>query len=293
MDSLACPDSGDTVMLAGVMMSKARWHGPAASWVAVVTLGWGACVAPSLWAQEPTGSSDASSKAVESTGLNPANLPASIAVNLQQAKFATGSRLRAALFQGTYRFGPDYVRALIPVFDRVPGMMADTHATGLGDIRLTYFRIFCILTLTEHLTHGIGGTLQLDTATDSTLGTGTTTFEPFYAIDYQPTFNSALTFVARYIRDIGAGFATPLQDTVLLAPIAIVVFPRLWYASARVNNFIDLLSGPNTFTGRITGGKLFARHYNVGLFYEFPLTEESRVLNIQARFGITMQYLFN
>ncbi|MFQ5992503.1 MAG: hypothetical protein ACE5NA_08715, partial [Nitrospiraceae bacterium] len=119
---------------------------------------------------------------MESTGLNPADLPASVAVNLQQAKFATGTRLRAALFSGTYRFGPDYVNALIPVFDRVPGMMADTHATGLGDIRLTYFRIFRILTLTEHLTHGIGGTVQLDSATDSTLGTGTTTFEPFYAI---------------------------------------------------------------------------------------------------------------
>ena len=63
-------------------------------------------------------------------------------------------------------------------------------------------------------------------------------------IDYQPTFNSVLTFVARYIRDIGAGFATPLSDMVLLAPIAIYVFPRLWYASGRVNNFIDLLSGP-------------------------------------------------
>ena len=65
----------------------------------------------------------------------------------------------------------------------------------------------------------------MDTATDSNLGTGTWTIEPFYAVDYQLTPNSALTFVARYIRDIGAGFATPIQDTVLLSPIGIYVFP--------------------------------------------------------------------
>jgi hypothetical protein len=224
--------------------------------------------------------------------LNIANLPTSIGVNLQQANFAGGARLRGALFQGTYRFGSDYVNALIPVFDRVPGQTGGTHATGLGDIRLTYFRVFRILTLTDRLIHGIGGTLQLNTATDSNLGTGTTTVEPFYAINYQPTPSASLIVVARYIRDIGAGFATPLQDTVLLSPIAIYAFPRDWYVAGSVNTFINLLAGPNTYTGRITGGKVFSDHYNVGIFYEFPLTEESRVLNIQARVGITVQYLF-
>ncbi len=157
---------------------------------------------------------------------------------------------------------------------------------------VTYFRVFRILTLTDRLFHGIGGTLQLNTATDSNLGTGTTTVEPFYAINYQPTPDAVLIGVARYIRDIGAGFATPIQETVLLAPIVIYVFPQAWYASGRVNNFINLLAGPNTYTGRITGGKVFSGRYNVGIFYEFPLTKESRELNVQARFGITVRYLF-
>ena len=132
----------------------------------------------------------------------------------------------------------------------------------------------------------------MDTATDSNLGGGIWTFEPFYSGDYQPTPNSSLTFLAQYIRDISAGFATPIKDTVLLAPIAIYVFPGAWYLGGRVDNFIDLLSGPNTYTGRITGGKVFSDRYNVSIYYVFPFTEESRVFNVQAQFGINVKYLF-
>lgn len=264
----------------------------ASRWIVALTIGTIGWIGadPPLAAQEPAASKRRPLEV--NTGLDPTFLPSSFGADFQQAKFAGGRRLRAALFNGTHHFGGDYFNALIPVLDLASEQETVSDAIGLGDIRLSYFRLFRILAISETIDHGVGLTLQLDTASEPQLGSGTTSLEPFYAITTMPTSALRLVFVARYLRDVGAGFATPIVDTVLLSPVAIIEMPNALYAALRFNAFIDTLSPPNTFTGRITGGKIFAQHYNLALFYEFPLTEESRELNIQARFGLRLLYQF-
>ena len=226
------------------------------------------------------------------TGLDPTIIPNTYGTSLFQAKFADGTRLRGALLQGVHHFGPDYFRVTVPVLDQVPGTSTRNYVTGMGDIRLDYFHIARRRTLGERFLHGLGATLQIDSASNSQLGAGTTVLEPFYAAAYLPNRSIRLVLVARYIRDIGAGFATPLRDEVLLSPSVIGVLPNAWYLGVRANHFLDLTSGPNTYTSLITIGKLFARHYNVGFFYEWPLTHESRLFNVQTRIGVSLLYQF-
>jgi len=224
------------------------------------------------------------------TGLDPTNLPPTYGVIVTQSKFATGDRLRGATLRGIHKFGRDYAAVSIPILDFVPGTPSDTYATGLGDIRLEYLHVFP--NLSERAVHGLGASLQLDTATQSELGSGTTVLEPFYVLSYYKKETVQVVFIARYLRDIGAGFATPISDTVLLSPFVIVERPGNWYAQVKFNNFIDLKSAPNTFTSEVGIGNVIQGHYNVGFFYEFPLNHDSRVFNVQARFTLNLLYQF-
>lgn len=224
------------------------------------------------------------------SGRDPTNFPPTYGVILSQAKFADGDRLRSVSLRDIHKFGRDYAAVTIPFGDFVPGTPSGTYATGLGDIRLEYLHVFP--NLSERAVHGLGASLQLDTATQSELGSGTTVLEPFYVLSYYEEKTVQLVLITRYLRDIGAGFATPISDTVLLSPFAIFEFPGSWYAQVRFNNFIDLKSTPNTFTSEVAIGNVIAGHYNVSLDYEFPLTHDSRVFNVEARFTLNLLYQY-
>ncbi len=224
------------------------------------------------------------------SGRDPTNLPPTYGVIFSQAKFANGDRLRSVSLRDIHKFGRDYGAVTIPFGDFVPGTPSSTYATGLGDILLEYLHVFP--NLSEKAVHGLGLALQLDTATNSELGSGTTVLEPFYALSYYEEKAVQLILRVVYLRDIGAGFATPITDTVLLSPFAIVEFPGNWYAQVKFNNFIDLKSTPNTFTSELAIGNVIAGHYNVSLDYEFPLNHDSRVFNVQARFTLNLLYQY-
>jgi len=224
------------------------------------------------------------------SGRDPTNLPPTYGFLFTQSKFANGDRLRDVSLRAIHKFGRDYVAATIPFLDFVPGTPSESYATGLGDIRVEGLHVFP--NLSDRAVHGLGASLQLDTATQSELGSGTTVIEPFYALSYYKEKSVQLVFVARYLRDIGAGFATPISDTVFLSPFAVFEWPGNWYAQVKFNNFIDLKSTPNTFTSEVGIGNVIGGHYNVGLFYEFPLNHDSRVFNVQARFTLNLLYQF-
>jgi len=224
------------------------------------------------------------------SGRDPTNLPPTYGVILSQAKFADGDRLRSVSLRDIHKFGRDYAAVTIPFLDFVPGTPSGTYATGLGDIRVEYLHVFP--NLSEKAVHGLGASLQLDTATQSELGSGTTVLEPFYVLSYYEEKTVQLVLITRYLRDIGAGFAQPITDTVLLSPLAIFEFPGSWYAQVKFNNFIDLKSTPNTFTSEVAIGNVIAGHYNVSLDYEFPLTHDSRVFNVEARFTLNLLYQY-
>ncbi len=224
------------------------------------------------------------------SGRDPTNLPPTYGFIVSQAKFANGDRLRDVSLRAIHKFGRDYVAATIPILDFVPGTPSGTYATGLGDILVEGLHVFP--NLSERAVHGLGLSIQLDTSSQSQLGSSTTVLEPFYALSYYEEKAVQLVFQARYLRDIGAGFATPITDTVLLSPFAIFERPGNWYAQVKFNNFIDLTSAPNTFTSEVGIGNVIAGHYNVGFFYEFPLNHDSRVFNVQARFTLNLLYQF-
>lgn len=226
------------------------------------------------------------------TGLDPTNLPSTYGMIFSQSKFATGDRLRAISLRAIHNFKGDFVAATIPILDFVPGSPTRTHATGLGDIRIEYFHLFRILTFSDSVWHGIGLELQTDSATQPQLGSDTTVIEPFYGLSYFMNQYLQLVFVARYLKDLEVGLASPIKQTVLLSPFAIVRFPHAWYASIRFDHFIDTTSAPNTFTGQVVVGKVFAKHYNLRAFYDFPLNSDSRAINVQARFGFGLLYQF-
>ncbi|MGH7235064.1 MAG: hypothetical protein ACREIO_01675, partial [Nitrospiraceae bacterium] len=119
-----------------------------------------------------------------------------------------------------------------------------------------------------------------------------TILEPFYALSYYEEKAVQLVLRVQYLRDIGAGFATPITDTVFLSPFAILEWPGNWYAQLKFNNFIDLKSTPNTYTSEVAIGNVIAGHYNVSLDYEFPLNHDSRVFNVQSRFTLNLLYQF-
>lgn len=224
------------------------------------------------------------------SGRDPTNLPPTYGVILSQAKFAGGDRLRSVSLRDIHKFGRDYAAVTIPFLDFVPGTPSGTYATGLGDILLEYLHVFP--NLSEKAVHGLGLSLQLGTATNSELGSGTTVIEPFYALSYYEEKTVQLVLRVQYLRDIGAGFAVPVTDTVVLSPFAILEWPGNWYAQVKFNNFIDLKSTPNTFTSELAIGNVIAGHYNVSLDYEFPLTHDSRVFNVEARFTLSLLYQY-
>ena len=224
------------------------------------------------------------------TGRDPTNLPPTYGVIFSQAKFANSDRLRSVSLRDIHKFGRDYGAVTIPFGDFVPGTPSGTYQTGLGDILLEYLHVFP--NLSERAVHGLGAFLQLDTATQSELGSGTTLLEPFYALSYYKEETVQLILKVQYLRDIGAGFAQTITDTVLVSPFAILEFPGNWYAQVKFNNFIDLTSNPNTFTSELAIGNVIAGHYNLSLDYEFPLNHESRVSNVQARFTLSLLYQY-
>ena len=224
------------------------------------------------------------------SGRDPTNLPPTYGVILSQAKFATGDRLRSVSLRDIHKFGRDYAAVTIPFGDFVPGTPSGTYQTGLGDILLEYLHVFP--NLSDRAVHGLGVSLQLDTATQSELGSGTTILEPFYALSYYEEKTVQLVLRVQYLRDIGAGFAVPVTDTVVLSPFAILEWPGNWYAQVKFNNFIDLKSTPNTFTSEVAIGNVIAGHYNVSLDYEFPLNHDSRVFNVESRFTLSLLYQY-
>ena len=224
------------------------------------------------------------------SGRDPTNFPSTYGLIISQAKFTTGDRLRNVSLRAIHKFDRDYVAANIPILDFVPGTPGGSYATGLGDLLVEYLHVFP--NLSERAVHGLGVTLQFDTASRSQLGSNTTILQPFYALSYYKKESLQLVFVARYLRDIGVGFATPITDTVLLSPYAIFEWPGNWYAQVKFNNFFDLKSAPNTFTSEMGFGNVIAGHYNVGFFYEFPLNHDSRVFNVEARFTLNLFYQF-
>lgn len=246
-------------------------------------------VPPPVWA------ADAPDEDLEpphaNTALDITDLPSYVGLVFVQTRFANDDRLRAVLLDIVYNFGGDYLTALVPILDFVPGEPDEIHATGLGDMRFDYIHAFQGR-LFERVQHAIGLTLQVDSATAPQFGAGTTVLEPLYAFSAPITPDIQFVLVARYLRDIGAGFATPIQDTVLLAPLAILAGPNDSYGLLRFNNFLDLKAPPNTFTGELAVGRIFADHYNLSLFYEFPLNETSRQLNVETRFGMSLLYQF-
>ncbi|MGH9427196.1 MAG: hypothetical protein ACRD2L_12940, partial [Terriglobia bacterium] len=247
------------------------------------------CLVPSLSdAQESPGAEGEQPEF--NSGLDPTNLPPTYGFILSQGKFASGDRLRTVSLRAIHKFDRDYAAMTIPFGDFAPGTPSSTYATGLGDIRLEYLHVFP--NLSDRVVHGLGASLQLDTATQSELGSGTTVVEPFYVLSYYKEKTIQLVLITRYLRDIGAGFGTPISDTVLLSPFVIFERPGNWYAQVKFNNFIDLKSEPNTFTSEVGIGNVIGGHYNVGFFYEFPLNHDSRLFNVQARFTLNLLYQF-
>jgi len=224
------------------------------------------------------------------TGRDPTNLPPTYGVIFSQAKFADGDRLRSVSLRDIHRFGRDYGAVTIPFGDFVPGTPSGTYATGLGDILLEYLHVFP--NLSEKAVHGLGASLQLDTATNSELGSGTTVIQPFYALSYYEEKTVQLILKVTYLRDISAGFAQPVTDTLLLSPFAIFEFPGNWYAQVKFNNFIDFTSNPNTFTSELAIGNVIAGHYNLSFDYEFPLNHDSKIFNVEARFTLSLLYQY-
>jgi hypothetical protein len=179
-----------------------------------------------------------------------------------------GDSRNRVLFNVTYSFGEkrDYgLTVEVPYSQyQANGVSGNESATGLGDIRT--FLIHPFATQGKFI-HSYALETYFNTASASSLGQGSTTLLPSYALTYRHSKAFQLIGLVQYQFDVQRDDGEDHVRTVNLRPFMILNFPSNYYSISEVKAILDLKHDNRwNITATTSLGRLFGERKQWAVF---------------------------